>query len=698
MRMPRAVTYKILYGLMAVLVLLSAVLSVVAPGSVAHAQSPITGYDACKSVVIAHTDDGAQTNYQMKLTINKSSGTSNGSLLYLDNKSTNWPYDIRFTNATGVNLDFWREEYDATDGTWWVEVDSIAAHPADTTIYVHVGDADAADASNGGNTFLFFDDFSGVSLDTSLWQGDTANCAVASSICTLTAATNAYYKLATKDGWANDVRMRARGIINNSNYCAIVFNQEDNLTNQNDCLKAQHNSVNTNHSNWNTQKSGTPTYISHDLIDFGNYHVYDFIRLLSGTDTSKVFCDNVQVGSDTTTNVPIVSLSPLIGTGETTGQTVALDWVAVMISTYTEPTWGTWGSWQYPTVYLTTSSTSGGNVTTPGEGTYAYNVSEIVNISATADIHYHFVNWTGSTANITNVNLANTTINMSTSNQTAAANFAIDTYTLTYTAGAHGSISGSSPQIVNYGANGASVTAIADVGYYFVSWSDSSTQNPRTDTNIVANITVTASFAIINLNAPTGLSITEWSTSITLSWTQGANTTGTTVVMSDGQYYNCSSLNLSALPYDTHLIYSGPNTSIDIGGLDTFSHEYFFTLWGTSGGVYSNDCAQISYKGGITMAIILLILSLALTIIALWQKSRSWKMISAIPWAILAIYSWSQYEATATDSWNYLFWLGTAMVVIMVVASFGSDGQGDAVDDDSELPSHLQYRKKLDRM
>ena len=38
-----------------------------------------------------------------------------------------------------------------------------------------------------------------------------------------------------------------------------------------------------------------------------------------------------------------------------------------------------------------------------------------------------------------------------TANISVTANFAINTYTLTYTAGANGSITGTSPQTVNYG-------------------------------------------------------------------------------------------------------------------------------------------------------------------------------------------------------------------------------------------------------
>jgi trimeric autotransporter adhesin len=73
----------------------------------------------------------------------------------------------------------------------------------------------------------------------------------------------------------------------------------------------------------------------------------------------------------------------------------------------------------------------------------------------------------------------------------------INTYTLTYTAEDNGSIAGTSPQNVNEGASGSAVTAIPDGGYHFLKWSDDSTDNPRTDTNVIGNISVTAQFVVI---------------------------------------------------------------------------------------------------------------------------------------------------------------------------------------------------------
>ena len=79
---------------------------------------------------------------------------------------------------------------------------------------------------------------------------------------------------------------------------------------------------------------------------------------------------------------------------------------------------------------------------------------------------------------------------------TIAATFAIDTYQLTYRAGAGGTLSGTSPQTVEHGADGTAVTALPDTGHHFVDWSDGLATPGRTDTNVTADIDVTANFAI----------------------------------------------------------------------------------------------------------------------------------------------------------------------------------------------------------
>src|ERR1041384_8315556 len=147
-------------------------------------------------------------------------------------------------------------------------------------------------------------------------------------------------------------------------------------------------------------------------------------------------------------------------------------------------------------------------------------------VTAVPNLHYHFVNWSdGSTANPR-------TDTHVTANLSVTANFTIDTYTLPYTAGANGTLTGTSPQTVDYGANGTAVTAVPNTHYHFVSWSDGVLTASRTDMNVTANISVTASFAI---------------DTYTLAYTAGANgsLTGTTPQTVD---YDGSGTAVTAVP------------------------------------------------------------------------------------------------------------------------------------------------------
>lgn len=79
---------------------------------------------------------------------------------------------------------------------------------------------------------------------------------------------------------------------------------------------------------------------------------------------------------------------------------------------------------------------------------------------------------------------------------TLTVTFALDTHSLHYAAGVGGSIIGSNAQIVDFGSAGSAVTASAMAGYHFVRWSDGRTDNPRSDMNVQADVSVTAEFAL----------------------------------------------------------------------------------------------------------------------------------------------------------------------------------------------------------
>jgi ribosomal protein L27 len=74
---------------------------------------------------------------------------------------------------------------------------------------------------------------------------------------------------------------------------------------------------------------------------------------------------------------------------------------------------------------LIISSTAGGSVTTPGEGTFTYDEGTVVNLVATPGAGYHFVNWTGDVGTINNAEAATTTITMS-GDYSITANFGVN--------------------------------------------------------------------------------------------------------------------------------------------------------------------------------------------------------------------------------------------------------------------------------
>jgi len=101
-------------------------------------------------------------------------------------------------------------------------------------------------------------------------------------------------------------------------------------------------------------------------------------------------------------------------TGITLAGADILNWTCVVNGTVTV----------VPAQYnLTINSTAGGNVTTPGEGTFGpYANGTVVDLAAAPDTNYTFVNWTGDVGTIANANSTTTNITMN-GNYSITANF-----------------------------------------------------------------------------------------------------------------------------------------------------------------------------------------------------------------------------------------------------------------------------------
>ncbi|HCE42525.1 MAG TPA: hypothetical protein DET40_03135 [Lentisphaeria bacterium] len=140
--------------------------------------------------------------------------------------------------------------------------------------------------------------------------------------------------------------------------------------------------------------------------------------------------------------------------------------------------------------------TAGANGTLAGTSPQTVNHgSDCTLVTATPAAGYHFVNWKKGTT------IFSTDAALTVTNVTAAAdlvaNFAINTYAVTFTAGANGSITGTKAQIINHNADCTAVTAVPAANYHFTGWTGDhvGVENPLTLTGITAITNVTANFA-----------------------------------------------------------------------------------------------------------------------------------------------------------------------------------------------------------
>lgn len=222
----------------------------------------------------------------------------------------------------------------------------------------------------------------------------------------------------------------------------------------------------------------------------------------------------------------------------------------------------------------------------------------------TADTNYIFIGW--DTTAYTNV----------TSNMTVAAQYALDiNYTLTYGAGPHGSISGSTPQTVAAGSNGTPVTAIADEGYHFVDWSDSITDNPRTDTGVGGDISVTANFEINQYTVifdEGGHGFRSGGGALTQTVDHAAAAVAPSMTADSG--YIFSGWNTTAYTNVTSNLMVIAQYSVDMGGITvltncaaagTYSYivpegvtEVIVKAWGAGGGGGRSSPGQSTYPAG----------------------------------------------------------------------------------------------------
>ena len=153
---------------------------------------------------------------------------------------------------------------------------------------------------------------------------------------------------------------------------------------------------------------------------------------------------------------------------------------------------------------LTISSTTGGSVTTPGEGVFTRYAGTVVALLAEAEAGYQFVEWTAPAGTFGDASAAETTFTMPARNVTVTANFGV---THNLARAADPPAGGDAIDVAAKGAYAAgvavSIKAVATSGYGFVDWTADpavtfadATAEETTFTMPDQAVTVTAHFGV----------------------------------------------------------------------------------------------------------------------------------------------------------------------------------------------------------
>ena len=221
-------------------------------------------------------------------------------------------------------------------------------------------------------------------------------------------------------------------------------------------------------------------------------------------------------------------------------------------------------------------------------------------VTAVAPEGYNFTNWSSPDGFSSSENPL--TVTGVTADMTLTANFAIQTFTLKYTASSGGSISGETLQSVAYGSDGTSVEAVPGPGYHFTSWSDGMTTAVRRDRRILSDVSVTANFA--EDAAPT-YSLTVKSGSGSGTFEEGAFVA--IIADSPPEHYSFThwssygggSFGDSSSPHTVFTMPASDITVIANFAIDTFTVSYSANPGGTISGTalqiieYGSDADQV---------------------------------------------------------------------------------------------------------
>lgn len=136
---------------------------------------------------------GIGTGYQVRFVVHYGYGVNYGEHVYLEEHCRPDFADVRFTLAGGTHVfNHYISEVSYGDyAVFWVKID--VSLDSDVTVGIFYGHMSASSTSNGDATFLFFDDFSGSSLNTNKWKHVRGTISVSDGCLRLSGNTDGLY-------------------------------------------------------------------------------------------------------------------------------------------------------------------------------------------------------------------------------------------------------------------------------------------------------------------------------------------------------------------------------------------------------------------------------------------------------------------------------------------------------------------------
>lgn len=141
-------------------------------------------------VVSLSNGGSALTDYQIKITVNTSTLVAQSKMMSNGN-------DIRFMDQSCNSLNYWIESGMNTASTViWIKVTSVPV--GSSKIYLYYGQSGASAASDATKVFDLYDDFSGTSLNTSIWTQTASGYTTTVSGGTITLSGSGYNNILSK--------------------------------------------------------------------------------------------------------------------------------------------------------------------------------------------------------------------------------------------------------------------------------------------------------------------------------------------------------------------------------------------------------------------------------------------------------------------------------------------------------------------